>query len=187
MISEKKLLRKRIKSDHNIYTPHKKNMWSVNICERLQNIIVKNNITVLFAFHPLPDEVNIWPLVQWIKSNSYIKILLPKVISDTEMSWHEYSNEESLRLGKWNIYEPTTNVIDLKHDIKCNNAIAIIPGMAFTDTGKRLGRGKGYYDRFLAQYKYIYKIGVCWPYQMIDDLPTNKNDVIMDKVITSLV
>lgn len=187
MISAKDLLRKRIKSEHNNYTPHEKLMWSEFICDKLQNIITSNNVSVVFAFNPLPDEVDIWPLVKWIKLNTDIKILLPKVVSDTEMTWHEYSDEQSLKIGRWNIYEPTTETIDINKYVNPENVIAIIPGMAFSKTGERLGRGKGYYDRFLAQHPCIYKIGVCWPFQMVEDLPTNKNDVIMNKVITSSI
>ena len=62
--------------------------------------------------------------------------------------------------------------------------LAIIPGMAFGSKGHRLGRGKGYYDRLLSQLtpKTI-KIGLCFPWQRVDYVPTDENDVSMDYVI----
>ena len=60
--------------------------------------------------------------------------------------------------------------------------IAIIPGLAFTQDGKRLGRGKGYYDRLLAQMPSVYKMGLCFPFQLVQDIPMNENDILMDEV-----
>jgi 5-formyltetrahydrofolate cyclo-ligase len=62
--------------------------------------------------------------------------------------------------------------------------VAIIPGMAFDNKGHRLGRGKGYYDRFLSQLtSKTKKIGLCFPWQLVDVVPTDKNDISMDCVI----
>lgn len=61
--------------------------------------------------------------------------------------------------------------------------VAIVPGMAFDREGHRLGRGKGYYDRFLAQLPHIYKIGICFPFQLVDKVPADVHDILMDEVI----
>ena len=60
--------------------------------------------------------------------------------------------------------------------------LAVIPGMAFTLDGERLGRGKGYYDRLLAKMPMVYKLGLCFPFQILDAIPTDENDVLMDEV-----
>ena len=62
--------------------------------------------------------------------------------------------------------------------------LAVIPGMAFDTSGNRLGRGKGYYDRFLSLLPpYIYKIGVCFGFQMFDSIPSDTTDIRMNEVI----
>ena len=62
--------------------------------------------------------------------------------------------------------------------------MAVIPGMAFDSNGNRLGRGKGYYDRFLSMLPArIYKIGVCFDFQKFEHIPTATNDIQMDCVI----
>lgn len=61
--------------------------------------------------------------------------------------------------------------------------LAIIPGMAFDAMGHRLGRGKGYYDRLLPQLTAAYKIGVCYPFQFVSDVPSEEHDVRMNEVI----
>lgn len=55
--------------------------------------------------------------------------------------------------------------------------------MAFDADGNRLGRGKGYYDRFLALVPDAYKIGVCFPFQKFPAVPVDDNDVKMDIII----
>ena len=57
--------------------------------------------------------------------------------------------------------------------------------MAFDRQGHRLGRGKGYYDRFLSRVPNIYKIGVCFPFQLVDSVPFEDTDILMDEVVAS--
>lgn len=61
--------------------------------------------------------------------------------------------------------------------------LIIVPGLAFDRTGNRLGRGKGYYDRFLATTKAL-KVGVCFDFQLIESLPHNNSDVKMDMIVS---
>ncbi|WP_461247433.1 5-formyltetrahydrofolate cyclo-ligase, partial [Treponema sp. R6D11] len=60
--------------------------------------------------------------------------------------------------------------------------LAIIPGVAFTTSGIRLGRGGGYYDKFLAN-KNIYKIGLTSKENVFDYLPQESHDILMDRII----
>ena len=62
--------------------------------------------------------------------------------------------------------------------------VALVPGMAFDAAGHRLGRGKGYYDRFLAAHPHLHKIGVCFPFQRVAEVPSEAHDIIMDEVIS---
>ena len=55
--------------------------------------------------------------------------------------------------------------------------------MAFDADCNRMGRGKGYYDRFLPLLPQAYKIGVCFPFQRLDEIPATPFDVKMDEVL----
>lgn len=65
----------------------------------------------------------------------------------------------------------------------------IIPGRAFTKTGHRLGRGKGYYDKYLSRYKekfngkLPYTIGLAYAQQVFDELPISETDATLDEVV----
>ena len=112
------------------------------------------------------------------------KVLLPKVISDTEMTIHEYTGPDSLQPSEpYGILEPTTPELSI---LNLQLSIVLVPGMAFDKQGHRLGRGKGYYDSLHSRVPNIYKIGVCFPFQMLESIPSESTDVVMDEVITSL-
>lgn len=60
--------------------------------------------------------------------------------------------------------------------------LLIVPGMAYDSLGNRLGRGKGFYDRFLRNCK-AYKIGICFPFQYVEHVPVDAFDIPVDQVI----
>jgi len=84
--------------------------------------------------------------------------------------------------GAFGILEPspTLPVVDLaKIDV------FLCPGLAFDSHGGRLGRGRGYYDRLLARARPdAYKIGVCFPHQLVPETFTEPHDIHMDLVIS---
>ncbi len=59
----------------------------------------------------------------------------------------------------------------------------LIPGVAFNKSGSRLGRGKGYFDRYL-DHRRVLKIGICWSKQLVEELPIEQHDCSMDFIIT---
>ena len=63
--------------------------------------------------------------------------------------------------------------------------VVLVPGMAFDGDGNRLGRGKGYYDRFLKTLAAPRPqlIGVCFDFQKVDVVPTEPTDVKVDVVV----
>ncbi|XP_043512942.1 5-formyltetrahydrofolate cyclo-ligase isoform X2 [Frieseomelitta varia] len=96
---------------------------------------------------------------------------------------------ETLPLTKWNIKQP--NVNELRENALETGGLdlIILPGVAFTANGKRLGHGMGYYDKFLdlcikTQQKRPHLIAVAFNEQLWEDIPTSENDVILDLVLT---
>lgn len=134
--------------------------------------------TVLL-YHSLPDEVYTPGLITHALQSGK-RVLLPVVISKTEMEIREYlPTTEMERSEDFHILEPQGKAFTDYAAIDC----AVIPGMAFDAQGHRLGRGRGYYDRFLAQAAGVHKIGLCFPFQLLDSIPAEPTDVLMDCVI----
>jgi 5-formyltetrahydrofolate cyclo-ligase len=84
-----------------------------------------------------------------------------------------------MQQGEFNIMEPTG--LDVDTDVL---QLIIVPGVAFDKAGNRLGRGKGYYDRYLACEGFrAYTIGVCYACQLCDALPCGEYDRKVDIVV----
>lgn len=110
------------------------------------------------------------------------KIIVPVSNIETHTIKPVYLNAKNfdeLTDGAYGIKEPkniiTANIADID--------AAIIPGLAFSESGDRIGFGMGYYDRFLQEYSGI-KIGICYDFQIFDSLPAEKQDIKMDIIIT---
>lgn len=87
--------------------------------------------------------------------------------------------------GKYSLLEPTSGLDVLQSG---NLDLILVPGVAFTQGGKRLGRGAGYYDKFLSQYLKThgctpYLIGLAFKQQIVDDLPQDDHDWWLNEVL----
>ena len=89
-------------------------------------------------------------------------------------------SERHLRRGPMNIREPAEAELVKPSDV----AVWIVPGLVFTQDGKRIGYGGGWYDRLLAGAKSSVKIGVAHEFQIVDDLPHEPHDIQLTCVVT---
>ncbi|MGI6221994.1 MAG: 5-formyltetrahydrofolate cyclo-ligase [Prevotella sp.] len=175
---EKSELRKEIRQRKRQFTQQQLREQSLGVISRLLNHPkVKAAQTVLF-YYSLPDEVFTHEAVDQLVGQGK-RVLLPVVLPNNEMELRVYVGPESMQEDCYHILEPCgATFTDLaKIDV------GLIPGMSFDAKGHRLGRGKGYYDRFLAKVPSLYKIGVCFPFQKLDEVPSDKFDIVMDEVI----
>lgn len=93
-------------------------------------------------------------------------------------------SRSALRCGAFGIMEPDT---DAAFDDLASIDVVLVPGVAFTPDGDRLGRGRGYYDRFLAKLPAsTLTIGLCYPSQLLPQLPIDPWDRKLDKVISAI-
>lgn len=177
-MTEKEILRRKIRDAKRRFTGAELDGLSLGIIRRLLSHPVIRRAGTILMYHSLPDEVNTHGAVD-ILAGSGKTVLLPKVVSDTGMDIHLYCGKCDLRMGAFGIMEPVGGLFTHYDDIE----VAVVPGMAFDAEGNRLGRGKGYYDRFLANIPGVYKIGLCFDFQKIEKIPAGDYDVRMDEVI----
>lgn len=98
--------------------------------------------------------------------------------NDGNMICVKISGLSDLCEGRFGILEPKNPVSFPKSEID----FAIVPGIAFSSDGYRLGYGKGYYDRFLSDIS-PFKLGVCKKELYLEKLPHNEYDIKMDSVL----
>ena len=137
------------------------------------------NADTLLIYSALPDEVPTQSLIDELVAQGKT-VLLPRVVNDTDMELRQYTGTQDLQVGAFGILEPTGGLFTDYEKID----VAVIPGMAFDKEGHRLGRGKGYYDRFLRLLSNTYKIGICFSWQLVDEVPTDEHDILMDQIMT---
>ena len=96
------------------------------------------------------------------------------------------SSEIELCLYKEPFIKNALNILEPENPIKINEVdVFLVPGVAFTVSGKRLGRGGGYYDKLLSKYPDTLKIGITFNERIMQDLPTESHDISMDYVFTN--
>jgi 5-formyltetrahydrofolate cyclo-ligase len=107
------------------------------------------------------------------------QIVVPRVEGDI-MRFYDY-DPATMQTGAFGIEEPMG---DTEIDPAAIDLI-IVPARAFTTKGDRLGRGGGYYDKYMSREGFAaYKIGIAFSCQIFDSLPTLPHDIVVDEVIT---
>ena len=96
------------------------------------------------------------------------------------------SSDIELCLYKEPFIKNALNILEPENPIKINEVdVFLVPGVAFTVSGKILGRGGGYYDKLLSKYPDTLKIGITFNERIMQDLPTESHDISMDYVFTN--
>jgi 5-formyltetrahydrofolate cyclo-ligase len=128
-------------------------------------------------YYPLPREVNTIPLLECWKDK---KLLFLPLVSEADLHLLPYLPGLKLVSGMYGTMHPDTIPAPIPPD---SIDLIIVPGLAFDRQGNRLGRGKGFYDRFLSRIS-TPRIGLCFQDQLLEEVPFNKEDIPMDKLIT---
>ena len=177
---DKKSLRKEMRMRKKQYSTEELIKESHPLIQRVLDHPHLQNAKTILLYNSLPDEVYTHDLIRQLH-NEGKTILLPVVISDTEMELRLYKDSESFETSSYGILEPTGEAFTDFSSIE----FALIPGLAFDDECNRLGRGKGYYDRFLPLLKEAYKLGICFPFQHLKNIPAEETDIKVDECISS--
>jgi len=109
------------------------------------------------------------------------RICIPKVVKNNALRFIEIRSMKDLNKGSFGILEPAGGSRILPQAID----LVIVPGVAFDKSGNRLGFGKGYYDKFLSKLEDGTPIiALAFDFQIVDSIPSSKNDVRVHKIIT---
>ncbi len=133
------------------------------------------NYDTLLSYSPIKGEVDIDKI-----NRSFTKektLYLPRV-EGSEILFYKVYDFNNLTTGSFGIKEPKP----IEKLIGTLNTLCIVPALAYTKCGKRLGRGGGYYDRFLESFKGV-KIGICYSDYLLSKIPTESFDIDVDAVI----
>lgn len=175
MVNSKKQLRALISQEKKTQKKSDLKQWSETIFLSIEQLELFQQAQIVLLYHSLCDEVDTHMFInKWYQQKT---IVLPVVVNDI-LELRHYNGPHELKKGAYGIEEPTGALFTEFNKIN----LAIIPGVAFDKEGNRLGRGKGYYDRLLRLIK-APKIGVCFPFQFISQIPHEPFDIPMDRVV----
>lgn len=195
---DKQELRKEIRNRKRQFSQDQLGELSLSAISKLRKHPKVMAAHTLLLYYSLPDEVNTHEWIDELVTEGK-RVLLPVVVNDKDMVIREYTGKHDLAEGSFHIMEPIGKLFPEEKYPEIE--VAIIPGMSFDDGGHRLGRGKGYYDRFLTKLRgtevdksdtedknlgtEVYKIGVCFGFQKLQEIPFESHDILMNEVINS--
>lgn len=171
-------LRKQMMTKRNQLSHPEVDKLSRQICRRLEELQPLQQAQVIMGFSSIRNEVNLSPLLKKLQ-NQGRTILLPRVEGDN-LQAVEFRPGAAMGRGSFSIQEPLGEPFAVdKIDV------VIVPGLVFDAGGYRLGYGRGYYDRFLPRLsKYCFICGVCYEFQVVDNVYPHSGDVPMHWVVT---
>jgi 5-formyltetrahydrofolate cyclo-ligase len=179
--AQKDALRKQVRSGLLNTSPAICTISSAELCARLREQKVWSAARSVLFFAPLPDEPDIWPLLSEAIAAGKT-IALPAFVPGT----NRYTARQiidparDIIAGQFGIQEPVATGAE----IPLNRLdLVLVPGIAFDAHGGRLGRGKGFYDRLLADVRGT-KCGVAFEEQMVDVVPVGPLDIRLHCILT---
>lgn len=172
----KKELRQHIREIKRQFSQQQLEELSLPIIARLKSRLT--NAKTILAYYSLPDEVDTRQLLDNLVAEGKT-VLLPKVIDDENMEIRRYTGRQDLEEGILHLMEPIGEPFTDYEDID----IVVVPGLAFDAEGHRLGRGRGYYDRFLHRKNHPFCVGICFDFQKVAEVPVDEYDIPVDEVV----
>ncbi|MFA4028524.1 MAG: hypothetical protein GDYSWBUE_000428 [Candidatus Fervidibacterota bacterium] len=156
---------------------------SESICQSVFQLLCSIGASTVMLYAPMNDEVNVEPLIRQLLSVG-VRVCLPQVERTSRRIIPRLisSFDEQVAVGTYGIREPKGECQIVPLD---EIEAVIVPGRAFDERCRRIGRGGGYYDRFLGELpKSACTIGVAFEFQVFDSVPADEDDVPVDCVIT---
>lgn len=173
---QKRSVREIFEQRRRVYDKTKVAADSQKLVERISHLTCFKEAKTVMLYKSIHNEVNLQGLLDLYKDQ---KTLLLPVTHRRSMKAHPYTGEENMKHGRHHISEPKTppykGTIDL----------ILVPGVVFDKHLHRIGRGGGYYDKFLRQHPHAIKIGVGYDFQIYKkDVPHTLLDTRLDGLIT---
>lgn len=175
----KTALREMVRAQLGKISPAVRAVESIELCERLKAQMPSAH-TVLF-FAPLPDELDVWPVLE-LSLALGTNCALP--FFDAEKKTYGARQIQNVAadivIGKFGVREPAAGCAEISLS---RFDLVLVPGLAFDLSGNRLGRGKGFYDRLLAETSGI-KCGVGYDFQLLEKIPAEPHDAKVNFILT---
>lgn len=178
---DKKILRKEMIRKRDELSPLEIQNLSEKVISRVIESDIYKNSKNIFTFVSFKSEVFTHNFIK----NSILNgknIFIPHIIDKT-MHPVELKDFKDLEIGFYNILSMPEDKIKISKGDEID--LVIVPGLIFGKNMYRIGYGGGYYDKFLSNKEIsAYKLGICYDFQVIDEIQNDIYDIPVDKIIT---
>ncbi len=173
---DKKALRAEIREKKRAMTEEEIVSRSARLGELFLASDAYKNAKTVYGYLPYNQEVRTIPVLQQALNDGK-RVAVPKVMGDT-MVFIYMDDLTRVEKSSYGIPEP----IDDGPVADDEEALVLMPGLAFTQKGDRMGYGGGFYDKFLAAEPNHPTLALCYDFQMVEKLPTEEYDIPVDAV-----
>ena len=181
--ARKASLRKEMRRLRNALGTSERRRLDASICTALSVLSDVGEVASPIAVYlATPAEIDLAPFIETLLCNGDVVVAPRWNGSVFELARLRGLDGRHLRTGPMGILEPVDADVISPADV----AAWIVPGLAFTRGGNRLGYGGGWYDRFLREaHPASPRIGVAYPFQLLDEIPSESHDVTMTMVVVA--
>lgn len=177
--SSKSNLRKQIAALRNKLTPQEREQAARAVVDRVMPLV--GDAQTVLVYSALAHELSLAGVVDKLQQRG-VEVVYPRVDGPRELALCAACNCDALVAGSFGVEEPGAHVATVEPKLI---DVALVPGVAFTKEGERLGYGGGYYDTLLPKLrKDAMTIGLGFDFQLVESLPTEEHDFVLDTVVT---
>jgi len=186
-MNDKTAIRQEMRARRKALSPETKARTAGVVCDRIlahsemaAALDPVNGGGALAVYLASPDEIDLTAAIAGMLARG-VTVVAPRWNGETyQLAKVKGLNDGDLRKGPMGILEPKDADVVPPKDV----AVWLVPGLAFTRDGRRLGYGGGWYDRLLAEAdRHATKFGIAYAFQIVEDLPSEQHDVSVDGVI----
>jgi 5-formyltetrahydrofolate cyclo-ligase len=177
IVEQKKQLRKQMLFKRAKLAKQEKKKQDQWICQSVWEIICEHDFKNVHCFLPMGAEINIFPLIEKMLAEN-ISVITPKTLPKRQLQHLILKSLDELEKGVFGTSHPAN-----AKEFVGQYDLIIVPGLAFNDANFRLGYGGGYYDNFMVQHPLAYKLGICYSFQKVKQIPLEPHDVKLDDVL----
>ena len=174
---DKKILRQTIRQKKREMTEEQIVAAGLRLAEKFCATEQYRNARTIYGYLPYNQEVRTVPMLEQALADGK-RVAVPKVYGD-EMKFIYMTDLSLVEKSDMGIPEPVADGPEGDDP----TALVLMPGLAFTVNGDRMGYGGGYYDKFLAREPEHPTVALCYEFQMVESLPTQDHDIPVDLVL----
>jgi 5-formyltetrahydrofolate cyclo-ligase len=183
----KQLLREAVLRDRDALSDTQRAVDALACETRLLQLPAFQNAKTVLSYMSFGSELNTHAILRQSLQRGKA-VVLPRMVKPSgaqtlpELAIHQVLAESDLTAGPWGILEPHANSAAATF---ATVDLVLVPGVAFDRRGRRLGYGKGYYDRLLpARRANCLLVALAFDFQLVDEVPVSAHDVSIDLLIT---